>query len=81
MKMSKSKSESVLNITLDIIQRSVAADQEVRLMGFGVFQKAFRKGRKGQNPKTGEKVDIPPTCVPKFKPGKEFKKSLEVEKI
>ncbi len=32
-----------------------------------------REPRKGRNPKTGDKVDVPPKKVPYFKPGKELK--------
>ena len=32
-----------------------------------------REPRKGRNPKTGDKVDVPPKRVPYFKPGKELK--------
>jgi integration host factor subunit beta len=32
-----------------------------------------KKARKGRNPKTGDKVDVPPKKVPYFKPGKELK--------
>ncbi len=30
----------------------------------------------GRNPKTGEKVEVPPKRIPYFKPGKELKEQL-----
>ncbi len=41
--------------------------------GFGSFRLRQREPRKGRNPKTGDKVDVPPKKVPYFKPGKELK--------
>jgi integration host factor subunit beta len=35
--------------------------------------------RKGRNPKTGDKVDVPPKKVPYFKPGKELKELINRE--
>jgi integration host factor subunit beta len=38
-----------------------------------------REPRKGRNPKTGDKVDVPPKKVPYFKPGKELKDLINKE--
>ena len=38
-----------------------------------------REPRKGRNPKTGDKVDVPPKKVPYFKPGKELKELINRE--
>lgn len=75
-KLTKSQSEIVLDATLDIIQRAVARGEEVKLVGFGTFSRQSRKERKGRNPKTGEPVAIPGGKVPRFRPGKEFKSSM-----
>ena len=40
------------------------------------FSAQDREPRKGRNPKTGDKVDVPPKKVPYFKPGKELKDLL-----
>ncbi|MBX7232450.1 MAG: HU family DNA-binding protein [Bdellovibrionales bacterium] len=73
VRLSKSKSEKILNVTLEIIQNSVSNGEDVKLVGFGTFDRSFRKPRKGRNPKTGIEVPIPATSVPRFRPGKEFK--------
>lgn len=71
--ISKTQSEQFLNVALDIIQKSVSDGEDVKLVGFGTFDKSDRKARKGRNPKTGTEVVIPATSVPRFRPGKEFK--------
>ena len=50
-----------------------ASRREIELRGFGSFRLRRREPRKGRNPKTGDKVDVPPKKVPYFKPGKELK--------
>lgn len=75
-KLTKSQSEIVLDATLEIIQRAVSRGEEVKLVGFGTFSRQSRKERKGRNPKTGEPVTVPGAKVPRFKPGKEFKSSM-----
>ena len=42
----------------------------------GSFRFRNRAPRKGRNPKTGEKVDVPPKKIPYFKMGKELKALL-----
>lgn len=72
-KMNKAQAENYLNCTLEIIQKSVAHGEEVKLVGFGTFCKTERKPKTGRNPKTGQTYQIPTTQVPRFKPGKDFK--------
>lgn len=73
----KSQSETVLNATLEVIQTAVSKGQEVKLVGFGTFDKSLRKSRNGRNPKTGTSLIIPESEVPRFRPGKDFKEKLK----
>ena len=59
-----------------ILQSTVGANEEVVIKGIGKFYKKERSARKGINPATGEKVDIPATNVVAFKADKKFKDSL-----
>ena len=49
--------------------------------GLGSFRLRKREPRKGRNPKTGDKVDVPPKKVPYFKPGKELKELINKEPL
>lgn len=73
LKIPKNQTESVLDATLDLIQKTVSKGEEVKLVGFGSFTRTQRKPRPGRNPKTGEYAQIPAMPVPRFKPGKEFR--------
>ena len=68
--ISKAKANEVLGATLDAIVEALGKGDKVTLIGFGTFQVATRKARTGRNPRTGDKIDIPATKVPKFSPGK-----------
>lgn len=74
--LSKSQSEHMLNCVLEIIQKAVCNGEEVKLVGFGTFDQSQRKARNGRNPKTGSLMTIPATCVPRFRPGKDFKERM-----
>jgi len=64
--------ESVLRSVITALQ----GGNEVEIRGFGSFRFRNRAPRKGRNPKTGEKVDVPSKRIPYFKMGKELKALL-----
>lgn len=72
----KNQAESLLDATLESIVEALQEGEEVKLVGFGSFVRTTRKAKQGRNPKTGESVHIPAAHIPKFKPGKDFKDSL-----
>ena len=74
--LSKVKTEEVVNATLDAIVKALASGDSVQLVGFGSFEVRSRNARVGLNPQTGEKVNIPASKVPAFKPGKKFKDAV-----
>jgi DNA-binding protein HU-beta len=76
-KLTKMQSETVLDATIEVIQRAVSSGEEVKIVGFGTFDRASRKQRNGRNPKTGTTIVIPAARVPRFRPGKEFKTLVE----
>lgn len=49
---------------------------EVEIRGLGSFRFRSRAPRKGRNPKTGERVEVPAKRVPYFRMGKELKSIL-----
>ncbi|MBI4478134.1 MAG: integration host factor subunit beta [Acidobacteria bacterium] len=67
--------ETVFKSIIDALQRG----EKIELRGFGSFRLRQREPRKGRNPKTGDKVDVPPKKVPYFKPGKELKELINKE--
>jgi integration host factor subunit beta len=66
----------IVEAALKSVVSALQNGQEVEIRGFGSFRFRNRAPRKGRNPKTGEKVDVPPKKIPYFKMGKELKALL-----
>lgn len=56
-----------VDAVFDTITEQLAAGDEVRLTGFGVFKTNTRAARQAKNPFTGEMMEIPETRMPAFK--------------
>lgn len=74
--ISKADAEKALNALQESIMDAVKNGEKVTLVGFGSFEQRQRQARVGRNPQTGEKLNIPASKVPKFIPGKAFKKAV-----
>jgi DNA-binding protein HU-beta len=74
--LSKIDATKAVDAVFDGIISSLKKGDEVRLVGFGTFAVTERAASEGRNPRTGEKINIPASKQPKFKPGKTFKDAL-----
>lgn len=74
--LSKAAAGRALDSVMANITKAVAAGDTVALVGFGTFKSSKRAAREGKNPKTGEKIAIAETTVPKFAPGTAFKAAV-----
>jgi integration host factor subunit beta len=74
--LTKKHSEVIVDTVFQSIIDALHRGEKIELRGFGSFRLRKREPRKGRNPKTGDKVDVPPKRVPYFKPGKELKDLL-----
>lgn len=74
--LSKTDATKAVDAVFDGISDSLKKGDEVRLVGFGTFAVAERAASEGRNPRTGEKITIPASKQPKFKPGKNLKDAL-----
>lgn len=74
---SKREANDILETIIDTITQSLSRGEEVTLTGFGTFTIKKRAARMGVNPKTGEKIQIPATTVPKFRAGKSLKEAVK----
>ena len=50
------------------------------MRGFGAFSTRQRDARVGRNPRTGDAVDVDAKRVPYFKPGKEMRERLNLQR-
>jgi len=70
------KTKEIVQQTFDAIVDTLLEDGRIELRNFGVFEVKKRKARKARNPRTGEKVHVPPKNVVTFKPGKEMEERV-----
>ncbi len=72
------KTKEIVQLTFDAIVDTLLNDplHRIELRNFGVFEVKQRKARKARNPRTGERVDVPPKTVVTFKPGKEMEERI-----
>jgi len=77
--LTKKDSEVIVDTVFQSITDALQGGEKVELRGFGSFRLRRREPRKGRNPKTGDRVDVPSKRVPYFKPGKDLKELINRE--
>ncbi len=74
--LKKTETEKAVSALIDTVTAALKKGDRISLVGFGTFSTSKRAARKGQNPQTGKKINIPAATVPKFKPGKNLKEAV-----
>ena len=77
--LTKKHAEIIVDTVFRSIVDALHRGEKIELRGFGSFRLRRREPRKGRNPKTGDRVDVPSKRVPYFKPGKELKELINRE--
>ena len=75
--LSKTDSSRAIESLIDTVTRTLKKGDEVSITGFGKFSVVNRAARQGVNPRTGERVQIAATKVPKFSAGSKLKASVK----
>lgn len=73
VKLPKKNVEAIIGATIDTILEKLNSGEKVIIAGFGTFSVVQRKARKGINPRTGERIEIPATRVPRFTVSKKMR--------
>ncbi len=75
--MTKKEALEVLNFLVEEITNYLKNGAQVKIAGLGTFKVRERKARIALNPKTGERVEVPATKVPRFTPAKDLKEAVK----
>ena len=75
--MSRKQAADVVDAVLDTISDTLKRGSDVTFSGFGKFHVAERGAREGVNPRTGERMQIPASKVPRFTPGSGLKGAVK----
>ena len=78
---SKKDVSRVLDSLTRIIERTLKKGEKVSITGFGSFWLSKRPARKGINPATKERIDLPEVNVPRFKAGKNLRECVRAVKV
>jgi integration host factor subunit beta len=71
------KAEEIVDLFFDAVTDTLCAGNRVEIRGFGAFTVREYKAYEGRNPKTGEKITVPPKRLPFWKTGMELKQRVD----
>lgn len=74
--ITKKDAGNVVDAVTRTITNTLKKGEKVTLVGFGTFQVASRKARRGVDPQTRKTIQIPAKKVPKFRSGKKLKRNV-----
>ena len=66
----------IIDTFIDKIKSEVSKGEKIAIPKFGSFEVNERAARECRNPSTGERMMVAACKVPKFKPAKDFKDSV-----
>ena len=75
--LSRRDAQNAVDAVLDTITDTLKGGGDINFTGFGKFSTSNRAARQGVNPRTGERVQIAATTVPKFSAGSQLKAALK----
>lgn len=75
--LSKRDAATAVDAVLDTITSTLTKGDSVTFTGFGKFSTSARAARMGVNPRTGQRVQIAATTVPKFSAGSALKSAVK----
>ncbi len=71
------QAEDVVNLIYRKMRDTMVSGGRIEIRGFGSFVVKEYQAYQGRNPKTGEKISVPPKKLPFFKVGKELKERID----
>jgi len=75
--LTKAEAAEVIKLFFDSLADAFVKGERVEIRGLCSFHIKEYKSYTGRNPKTGQKVQIPPKRLPFFKCGKELKERVD----
>ena len=71
------QAEEVVNLIYRKMRDTMVNGGRIEIRGFGSFVVKEYEAYQGRNPKTGDKISVPPKKLPFFKVGKELKERID----
>ena len=77
--ITESRSQEAVDLFFGTIRQALIEGGKVSLTGFGTWEWKERAAREARNPRTGEKIHVPPRRVLVFKPSPILKKRVNMK--
>jgi integration host factor subunit beta len=74
--LTKKQVETIIDTIFDGMKDTIARGEKIEIRGFGNFRLKQRNAKTARNPRTGEKLQVPPKKSLHFKIGKPFHNAL-----
>ena len=78
---SKKEAAEVVESVFQLMKQTLAANEKIKISGFGNFVVRAKKERMGRNPQTGEPIVIHERRVLNFKPSQVLKNALNQNRL
>ena len=75
--LSIQQAEEVVHLIIDKLRTTLVNGGRIEIRGFGSFVVKAYRAYQGRNPRTGQKIPVPPKKLPFFKVGKELKERID----
>jgi DNA-binding protein HU-beta len=75
--MTKADAARAVDAVLATVEEALRRGSEVTVAGFGKFHVSNRGARQGVNPRTGERIEIAASRVPRFTAGSGLKNAVK----
>ena len=71
------RAEEIVDIFFTSIVDALCRDERVEIRGFGAFSVREYRSYEGRNPKTGDKIKVPPKKLPSWKTGMQLRQRVD----
>jgi len=75
--LSSRDAQKAVDAFIETVAETLKSGDSLNLTGFGKFSPSPRAARQGVHPRTGEKINIAATTVPKFSAGSALKNAVK----
>jgi integration host factor subunit beta len=73
------RATEIVDLIFDEMTKELVTGNRIEIRGFGSFVVKEYEAYVGRNPKTKEKINVPPKRLPYFKVGKELRQRVDEE--